>query len=377
HTDITVYKKDLVDKTKALEGAKFKLSGTSDYGNEILMYSVSDKNGKVFFEDIEKGKYKLEEISTVDGYTLNEYNKETFRVIVDENSNYNVEKIVNEATNEYETTYVNGRYEIYNEPLHGFYFMKKDLIDVNKGVQGVSFKITGTSDYGMAFEKTAPSDEEGKVTFEDLENGTYTLWETETISEYVLNTDTYTVQIDKMGDFTITENHLPTEEDKHIAKIDGKYSIYNEPKHSFYFIKKDSYNNEKLGNAKFKLYGTSNNGNVYGEEVESSADTGAVEFTNLESGTYFLKEIEAPNTDETSYVLDEEEKIVEVSEDGKVTLNNELIWPLEERAENEPYVWFNTRNKGQITITKKWVDNLTNEERQENEAYTGLLVVLE
>ena len=211
HTDVTVYKKDLVDKTKALEGAKFKLSGTSDYGNEILVYGNSDKYGKVFFEDIEKGKYKLEEISTVDGYTLNEYNKEVFRVIVDENSNYNVEKVVNEANSEYESTYVNGRYEIYNEPLHGFTFMKKDLIDVNKGIEGVSFKITGTSDYGMAFEKTSTSDEQGNVTFEGIEKGTYTLWETETISEYVLNTDTYTVQIDKMGDFTITENCMPGE----------------------------------------------------------------------------------------------------------------------------------------------------------------------
>ena len=373
HTDVTVYKKDLVDKTKALEGAKFKLSGTSDYGNEILMYSVSDKNGKVFFEDIEKGKYKLEEISTVDGYTLNEYNKEVFRVIVDENSNYNVEKVVNEANSEYESTYVNGRYEIYNEPLHGFTFMKKDLIDVNKGVQGVSFKITGTSDYGNYFEKTSTSDEQGKVTFEGIEKGTYTLLETETTNDYVLNTDTYTVQIDKMGDFTIEENHMPGEPEKHIANIDGKYRIYNEPKHSFYFIKKDSYNNEKLGNAKFKLYGTSNNGNVYDEEVISVEGTGIVEFTNLESGTYFLKEIETPNTDEASYVSDTEERIVEISEDGKVTLNNELIWPLEERQENEPYTWFNTRNKGQITITKKWVDNLDNSQRQEPKIYISTL----
>ena len=62
HTDVVVYKKDLVNKTKAVEGAKLKLSGTSDYGNEILMYSVSDENGKVFFEDIEKGKYKWKSI---------------------------------------------------------------------------------------------------------------------------------------------------------------------------------------------------------------------------------------------------------------------------------------------------------------------------
>ena len=369
HTDVTIYKKDLVNKAKPVEGAKFKLSGTSDYGNEILMYAVSESTGKVFFEDIEKGKYELQEVSTAEGYTLNEDNKETFRVVVDENSNYDVQKLIDETTGEYETTYVNGRYEIYNEPLHGFTFMKKDLIDKNVGVEGVTFKVKGTSDYGNYFEKTETSDETGKVTFEELEKGTYTLWETETISDYVLNTDTYTVTIDKMGDFVITGNHLDS--------TDGKYNIYNEPKHSFYFVKRDSYNNEKLGNAKFKLYGSSNIGNTYEETATSVEGTGIVTFENLESGTYFLKEIELPNTDDAKYVPDEKERIIEVSEDGRITLKDELIeeliWPLDERDENEPYVWYNTRNKGQITITKKWVDDLTNDQRQEPKIYISTL----
>ena len=494
HTDVTIYKKDLVNKAKPVEGAKFKLSGTSDYGNEILMYAISDSQGKVTFEDIEKGTYELIEVSTADGYTLNKFNKETFRVIVDENSNYDVEKqykgtnsktetryshtsnindsgyassdygnnlsitdtvkiegaerldievyystessqydwinvydnngnslasnlggnkgsrdyvnsngyenacykwtgtvlgdtaqiyfksdgsvtnygyyaiikgTIKDEFEYYETIYNNGTYEIYNEPLHGFNFMKKDLIDKNKAVSGVTFKVNGTSDYGNYFEKTATSDEKGKVTFSGLEKGTYTLKEISTTEEYVLNTDTYTVTIDKMGDFVIQGNHLDS--------TDGKYSIYNEPKHSFYFTKKDLYNKEKLGGAKFRLYGSSNIGNLYDETATSVEGTGIVTFENLESGTYFLKEIETPNTDDAKYVPDEEERTIEVSEDGKITLNGELIWPLDERDENEPYVWFNTRNKGQITITKKWVDDLTNDQRQEPKIFISTI----
>ena len=497
HTDVVVYKKDLVNKNKALEGAKFKLSGISDYGNEILMYAESDKKGKVVFADVEKGKYDLVEVSTIEGYVLNEYNKETFKVIVDENSNYDVQKkcigknpkteiryshtpnindegiassnygynlsltdtvkiegaeslnvevyystytastnwvcvydgsatpteynynssksgklggnsksysvvnnngyttcskwtgtitgdtakfffksnwsspaygyyaiitgVIQEEFEYYESIYNNGKFEIYNEPLHGFSFIKKDLLDKNKVIEGVTFKVKGTSDYGNYFKKEATSNNEGRVTFKGLEKGTYTLEEVSTTENYVLNANTYTVKIDKMGDFIITGNNL--------ENVDGEYNIYNEPKHSFYFVKEDEYNKAKLGGAKFRLFGSSNIGNTYDETATSAEDTGIVEFKNLESGTYFLKEIEVPNTAEVSFILDEEEKIIEVFEDGTIKLKNELIWPLEEREENEPYVWFNKRNKGQITITKKWADNSTNSKRQEPKIY--------
>ena len=104
HADVTVYKKDLVNHNKAIEGAKFKLSGISDYGNEILMYGISDIDGKVTFEDIEKGTYELVEISTVEGYTLNEYNKEKFKVVVDENGNYDVLKSIKISEKRYSHT---------------------------------------------------------------------------------------------------------------------------------------------------------------------------------------------------------------------------------------------------------------------------------
>ena len=38
-----MYKKDLVSKIKVVEGAKFKLEGTSDYGNEIVNYDEPKK----------------------------------------------------------------------------------------------------------------------------------------------------------------------------------------------------------------------------------------------------------------------------------------------------------------------------------------------
>ena len=228
-------------------------------------------------------------------------------------------------------------------------------------MKGATFKVTGRSDYGTYYEKTATSDENGNVVFDGLEKGTYTLTEIDTPDDYVLNTEKYTVTIDEMNNFTISGSHM--------TSADNKYEIYNEPKHSFYFTKKDKYNNQNLGGAKFKLYGTSNIGNTYDEIATSVAGTGIVTFETLESGTYFLKEIKTPDTDEVTYVPDERQRIVEVFEDGRITLDNEVIWPLSERNENNPYIWYNTRNKGQITITKKWVDNLTNDQREEPKIY--------
>ena len=362
HTDIVVVKKDLVNKYKVLVGTKFKLSGTSDYGNEVLMYAESDKSGKVTFENVEKGKYQLIEVSSIEGYILNDGNREIYRVIVDENSNFDIQKKKEESTqDEYESIYNNGKFEIYNEPYHSFNFIKKDLIDKNVTVKGATFKLTGISDYNTPVEMTAVSDEQGIVTFNGLEKGTYTLKEIKAADGYVLNTENYTVTIDKIGNFTISGNYM--------SKVtDGEYNIYNEPKHSFYFIKRDSYNNEKLGGAKFRLYGSSNIGNSYDETVVSVDSTGFVNFQNLESGIYLLKEIEAPNTDELSYILDDKVRVIEVFEDGKVTLDDKVIWPLE-LNENEPYIWYNKRNQGQVTVTKKWVDNLTNDERKEPKIY--------
>ena len=352
HADIIAYKKDLVNKNKSLEGVKFKLEGTSDYGNEILMYAISDSNGKVTFEDIEKGKYTLTEVSTIDGYIISQ---NTFQVIVDENNNYEITGYNSEWA-------TNGYYNIYNEPLHTVYFSKRDLVNKNKTIEGVTFKLTGTSDYGTSVEKTATSNEGGKVTFEGLEKGTYTFVEESTTEEYILNPNTFMVEIDRLGNFSITGEGVE-------QASNDDFCIYNEPYHSFYFTKKDSYNDENLGGAKFNLYGISNLGSTYNETATSIDGTGIVNFEKIEAGTYILKEIESPNTSEVTYVPDEEERIVEVSEIGVVTLNGETIWPLSERAD-KPYVWYNTRNKGQITITKKWVDDVTdNNDRQKPTIY--------
>ena len=67
HGDLTFMKKDSISGA-ALSGAQFLLSGTSDYGNDIVKTAGSDAYGKVLISNIEKGTYDLEETTAPDGY---------------------------------------------------------------------------------------------------------------------------------------------------------------------------------------------------------------------------------------------------------------------------------------------------------------------
>lgn len=63
--------------------------------------------------------------------------------------------------------------------------------------------MTGISDYGTNTDKTGASGNDGIVTIDGLEPGTYQLKETKAPENYELNTTIYTVVVNSNGDFTI------------------------------------------------------------------------------------------------------------------------------------------------------------------------------
>lgn len=350
--DVKFYKVNARDKSEGIRNVVFWLHGTSIYGNEISRYDPSGNDGKVIMRGVPAGEYILQEYSTTEDW-------------VEDHTEHTV------VINRDQTVYIDGVLVtednipvITNEPrIHiDVSFYKKDIVDKNRTLQGVKFKLSGISDYGNETLQYAMSDSDGKVTFEDIEKGKYIVEEISTIDGYILSNNKYSIQIDNFGNYLVSGENVDQQRD-------GQFNIYNEPYHNFYFTKVDSYNEEKLGGAKFRLHGVSDIGNAYDETATSIEGTGIVNFENLESGTYVLEEIEAPNTDEVTYVLDKNKYVLEVSNTGRVTLDGTVLWPLSERND-EPYKWYNTRNKGQITVTKKWVDNVTDDsERREPVIY--------
>lgn len=209
HGDLTFEKRDSVSNV-LLDGVVFRLSGTSEYGTDVLMYVPSEK-GRVTFANVEMGVYELAEAETIDGYIRN---TDVWTMVIDANGN----AALYETDGNGNITGEVGRsrdyfYQVCNEPLHSFNFVKSSTYGTGIYVGGVEFTLTGISDYGTEVNQTAvslPADDFGLVTFDGLEPGTYSLQETsvenaddESTRKYQLNPKTYTVVIQADGSFTI------------------------------------------------------------------------------------------------------------------------------------------------------------------------------
>lgn len=201
HTDIQFFKRDLVTTSRLLTGVRFKLSGTSDYGNTISEYATS-QYGIVTFENIEKGTYELVEVASIDHYLPS---KTVYKVTVDEAGVFTIKVDTTKGDGDLESLVKNdkGQYSIYNEPLHSFSIYK---IGYRFGipVEGVIFQLEGTSDEGTYYSVRLTTPQSGRVTFSDLEKGTYVLKELYAPEGYYLDDTPRVVTIDRMGNSSIS-----------------------------------------------------------------------------------------------------------------------------------------------------------------------------
>ena len=405
HADVKFTKKNLVTKA-ALEGAKFKLSGTSNYGNEVLTYKISDANGEVKFDGLEYGTYELIEISAPDGYVLG---NDKWKVIVDENGNYDIQKQILENVTRSETTerieyedvvkyshtpnindsgYASNNYENNLSRTDTVTIPGAEQLEVTVYYSTESTSFDWVCVYGNNV--SYPSDSNISSSISGKLGGGKKSYSTVNSSGYQKACSKYTTTVpgdtvkfyfksDGSGNYygyyaIITAYNVPVTKydtrtwketvERYESIYDrGTYSIYNEPLHDVRFIKKDEYSGENIAGAKFRLYGVSDYGNRVDEQATSSS-IGFVEFTDLESGTYLLQETYVPEvTDEQgntiSYVLNNNKYIVNIKKDKTVTINGI------NKNEYGEYVFYNKRNKGQITITKKWIDQKNNDQREE------------
>ena len=66
HADIVFQKVNPVTNG-SIEGALFKLAGTSDYDNDYTLYAKSNKIGRISFKNIDMGTYELKEVEAPEG----------------------------------------------------------------------------------------------------------------------------------------------------------------------------------------------------------------------------------------------------------------------------------------------------------------------
>ena len=333
--DLPILKVNANDHTTPVEGISFRLTGTSAYGTEVDTILESDNQGRLTFKDIEKGTY-----------TLKEYQGSPDYLRIDGVMTVEVRR---DGTVAVDGAEIDTEFVIDDPPrIHtDISFNKKDLRNKYKVVPGVKFHLEGTSDYGNLVSEDAEADENGVVTFENIEMGSYSMRETATVQGYILNETEYEVRVDENANFAI---------DGSFMEKDGTLTVYNEPLHSFTIQKESSSEVDgvglPIGGAVFNLSGTSD----YGTEVNATKTTesnGRVTFGDLEAGTYILYEVSAPE----GYTLDPTQRIVTITGEGNITIDGI-------QTNSTGYFVIKNDDNSTVVITKKWEDKFTNETRE-------------
>ncbi len=262
-------------------GATFELlkdDGTGTYvaaldSNNVAITGTTDSNGRITFNYLEAGNYKINETSVPEGYVMTSTSTQEF-VLSD--------------TSKSAILYVE------NEKLYGTWTITKYQMGAAKTLQGVTLGLyKDGSDTAI---KTAVTNADGQVVFEDLELGvTYKVKEIATIDGYILNSST-------VLEFTPTGTTSAT--------LDGVGSIDNEKEAGKIRITKTvTGSTTPVEGAVYTLY-DSNQNIIYdanNKPVTATTDaTGIAIFTDLEFDTYYVRETEAPEgyeLDTTLYQL--------------------------------------------------------------------------
>ena len=370
HTDVEFLKTDLIKKTKKLKGAKFKLWGTSDYGNEIIKYATSQDDGSVKFENVELGTYKLEELEAPEGYIRE---SGTYIVVVDKSGNFSISNYTKTGEEKEITKHSSTPNVTEDGTQNGNYansLAKTDVVSI-PGAKSLKVKIvyggeSATYDWMCAWEGdhagyTAKSDYSSSFTGK-LGGGNHA--NASNTKEFTVNGDTVTFAFRSDGSGcgdgygywaevsgianVVQESGGPLDLDKR-----GNSLLYNEPLHFLRLVKKSSYDGNTIAGAEFTLKGTSD----YGTKVDlkaTSETNGFIDFKGLEAGTYTLQEVKSPD----GFRLDDTKRVITITKLGEIIISG--------LAQNK-YGNFDVVNQkipeGQITVIKKWKDKKKPEER--------------
>lgn len=228
HGDLSFYKARQTTKDNdALIGipdTTFELAGTSDYGNDIVKTAVSDKNGLVKIQNIEKGTYTLREIKANEDYILNE---DKYQVVVNDAGTVTLYKpVLNQADPYKLADNIGGQPVIFNTPAYwDVSFLKVDKDLPTRTLEGAEFTVTGAS---LKQPVTVSSNANGRVTFHHLKAGSYVL--TETKAPTGLNGEGKKPEAKKEAEGVLNYTADPSEYLLTINNDDGTFTITKDGK---------------------------------------------------------------------------------------------------------------------------------------------------
>ena len=264
----TVSFRKLGEGDEPLQGGAFQLWKENEGSDDEWIADFSTVNGSWSKEGLEYGTYYVKEISAPPGYIL---------------TSQPSEKVTIKKTDTHETiTMTNEKYTV------GSITIKKEDED-GKPLAGAEFTLLP-----VGVKKT--TGENGEAIFDGLTEGTYTITETEAPTGYGKLEGYVTVNIEANG----TANVAGTIPDN--LNFNGKSVILtwkNTRTQGSISITKTGSEGKPLQGALFGLY---KNAAATGNPVKTAYtdQKGKGQFTDLAAGTYYVREIAAPN----GYVLD-------------------------------------------------------------------------
>lgn len=191
-----------------------------------------------------------------------------------------------------------------------FTINKLNEADKSNKLDGAVFTLTGEDNI-----KITRTTIDGKITFDGLKPGKYTLEETTPPTGYNKTDSSWQISVDSLGTVTITETGLNASGDS-IVGNNIKIDITNKPTETeFNVYKKDDKGNPLKG-AKFKL---TKQGESQAFATGESDENGKVKFNKaLSKGIYIIEETEPP----LGYQRLDKKWVVEIDADNKAKVYN-------------------------------------------------------
>lgn len=273
---------------RAVDGVYAGTSATEDADCQFKL----GKDGKFTIKDVPRGEYTVNEKSTSDMSSIMKCDA-TAKITTENEGIYDAEgNVVGIKTNS--GTVINDMY-------YGYVKIQKKT-NTNKGLSGIKFVISGTSDAGVKVSTTVTTDKNGVAVSGPILVGTYTITEDKsTIPAGYIDGKTIDEVVVKKGEVAD-------------AKSYDYWNYYTEVSLTKVNAARP---NIKIDGAIFAVYKDVNGNGTYEADVDTlykidsqhsgnleSDGDGKYSLSGLEFGKYLIKEIVAPKSDLFTYKVD-------------------------------------------------------------------------
>lgn len=273
---------------RAVDGVYAGTSATEDADCQFKL----GRDGKFTIKDVPRGEYTVNEKSTSDMSSIMKCDA-TAKITTENEGIYDAEgNVVGIKTNS--GTVINDMY-------YGYVKIQKKT-NTNKGLSGIKFVISGTSDAGVKVSTTVTTDKNGVAVSGPILVGTYTITEDKsTIPAGYIDGKTIDEVVVKKGEVAD-------------AKSYDYWNYYTEVSLTKVNAARP---NIKIDGAVFAVYKDVNGNGTYEADVDTlykidsqhsgnleSDGDGKYSLSGLEFGKYLIKEIVAPKSDLFTYKVD-------------------------------------------------------------------------